>query len=72
MKDTSIRGTEAVRSPCIKVCQLNSEQICLGCGRSLEEIANWGGADAGAQRQIADRAARRLSIMQASTTAGQS
>ena len=72
MKDTSTSAREPVASPCIKLCQLNPEQICLGCGRSLEEIATWGGSDSDTQRQIADRAARRLSIMQTTTLAGQS
>jgi uncharacterized protein len=32
-----------VPSPCAKVCQLDSHGICLGCSRSLDEIARWGG-----------------------------
>lgn len=30
-------------SPCTKVCVLDAEQrYCLGCKRTLEEIARWG------------------------------
>ena len=72
MKDTSTSATEPLASPCIKLCQLNPKQVCVGCGRSLEEIATWAGSDSVTQRQIADRAARRLSIMQTNTLAGQS
>ena len=32
----------AITSPCIKVCAVDGETgWCLGCGRSLEEIASW-------------------------------
>ncbi|MFW6233489.1 MAG: DUF1289 domain-containing protein [Nanoarchaeota archaeon] len=30
-----------VKSPCINVCKLNENQICIGCYRSLDEIDNW-------------------------------
>ncbi len=30
-------------SPCIKVCVIDGlADICLGCGRTLPEIASWG------------------------------
>lgn len=28
-------------SPCIKVCQLDLDNRCRGCGRMLDEIARW-------------------------------
>ncbi len=29
-------------SPCIDICQMDSESgLCVGCGRTIEEIANW-------------------------------
>lgn len=28
-------------SPCIRVCLLDEAGYCLGCRRSLEEIAGW-------------------------------
>ena len=29
-------------SPCIGVCQLDGRtQICIGCGRTINEIAHW-------------------------------
>jgi predicted Fe-S protein YdhL (DUF1289 family) len=30
-----------ISTPCIQVCKLNAHQECIGCGRSLEEIAQW-------------------------------
>lgn len=33
--------TEPKASPCTKQCKLDDENICLGCGRTLEQITNW-------------------------------
>jgi len=32
---------QTVKSPCISVCVLNSDDICEGCYRSAGEITNW-------------------------------
>jgi len=48
------------RSPCVRNCCLDEHDICLGCGRTLEEITEWGGADDTRRRVILARAARRL------------
>ncbi|HTW33404.1 MAG TPA: DUF1289 domain-containing protein [Rhizomicrobium sp.] len=33
-----------VSTPCIKICTMDPRAgICSGCGRTLEEIARWGG-----------------------------
>ena len=32
---------DRVQSPCIDNCCLNNEKICLGCFRSIMEIAQW-------------------------------
>jgi len=29
-----------MQSPCINICKIKGK-ICLGCKRTLEEIANW-------------------------------
>ncbi|MBU6422245.1 MAG: DUF1289 domain-containing protein [Gammaproteobacteria bacterium] len=33
--------TEAVKSPCVRTCCLDDQDICLGCGRTLDEIRRW-------------------------------
>jgi hypothetical protein len=34
--------TAAISSPCIKVCAVDGRTgLCLGCGRTLPEIAQW-------------------------------
>lgn len=46
-------------SPCTKVCTLDERQVCIGCGRSIDEIVEWPQASEPRRRQIADDAARR-------------
>jgi uncharacterized protein len=31
----------SIPSPCIKICRLDENKTCIGCGRTIEEIANW-------------------------------
>ncbi|MGI9247761.1 MAG: DUF1289 domain-containing protein [Woeseiaceae bacterium] len=28
-------------SPCILICTLDDNKVCLGCGRSLQQISAW-------------------------------
>ena len=31
-----------IESPCVKICTLDARsRVCLGCGRSIDEIARW-------------------------------
>ena len=32
----------AVISPCVGICSLGDDDLCIGCQRSGEEISNWG------------------------------
>jgi predicted Fe-S protein YdhL (DUF1289 family) len=52
MVDPSLKSA-AVPSPCVNICRLNAEGLCVGCRRSLSEIAEWS--------QASD--ARRLEIL---------
>ena len=34
--------TEQVASPCVNICQINPETgYCIGCMRTIDEIADW-------------------------------
>lgn len=35
----------AVLSPCIGICELNEAGLCLGCHRTIDEIARWSQMD---------------------------
>ena len=52
-----------VPSPCNNVCRLNQDQICVGCGRNVEEICDWSQADAERRREICLAARARKSTM---------
>lgn len=40
-------------SPCVKICAVHpTEQICIGCYRTLTEIAAWGSMAAEDRRRI--------------------
>lgn len=48
-------------SPCIKICVIiEANGLCRGCGRTLEEIAAWGGLGADAQKSIMDELPARI------------
>lgn len=56
--------SEPVVSPCVKVCVVDGESsLCLGCFRTLEEIAGWSGLTPEARAAVmADLPARRALI----------
>lgn len=45
-------------SPCIKLCTLDREGFCLGCHRSIDEIARWSAMSV-AERQVVLEAVER-------------
>jgi uncharacterized protein len=49
-----------VPSPCIGICTLDPDDICQGCGRTIDEIAGWAAMTVPIKRATRDRAARRL------------
>jgi predicted Fe-S protein YdhL (DUF1289 family) len=46
----------------VGLCQLNRERICRGCGRHIDEIAEWGYASAARKAEIVRDAAARLPL----------
>lgn len=50
----------SVPSPCINVCRMDAASgLCLGCFRTLDEIAGWSRADDGERLSILAAVARR-------------
>lgn len=43
---------DSVASPCIGVCQLDAQSVCVGCARTMSEIVEWPRAAAERKRQI--------------------
>lgn len=58
-----LRETAMIQTPCVKICTLDARSgLCLGCGRTIGEIASWTSlSDAERARitaELADRLAR--------------
>ena len=54
-----IMNTPGVASPCVRNCCLDERDVCLGCGRSLDEIRLWSESDDVERLRILERAAAR-------------
>ena len=49
------------QSPCRSICKLSDdEEVCMGCGRTLHEIARWSSMSCDEKRSANRAAARRL------------
>jgi len=42
----------AVPSPCIGICRLDAQELCVGCRRTIDEIAEWSRASAARRGEI--------------------
>ena len=49
-----------VASPCIRSCCLDDDDVCLGCGRSLDEIVGWNEASDDEKAAIVARGRERI------------
>ena len=47
-------------SPCIGVCALDEQDICMGCYRTGEEITDWFMASTDRKREIVEASERRM------------
>jgi hypothetical protein len=54
MSDTS------PQSPCISVCVLDDDDICMGCYRSANEITDWFMASDDEKREVLRKARERM------------
>jgi predicted Fe-S protein YdhL (DUF1289 family) len=50
-----------IETPCVKICTLDARRgFCLGCGRTIDEIARWGGMSAAERGRIMNELPERL------------
>jgi hypothetical protein len=50
-----------IETPCVKVCTLDARAgLCLGCGRTIDEIAGWGAMSADERARIMAELPARL------------
>ena len=55
-----------MKTPCVKICQMDPRRgLCLGCKRTLDEIARWGGmSDQERERIMAELPKRSSDVLE--------
>ncbi len=42
----------AAQSPCVDICRLDAQGLCVGCRRTMDEITEWPRASEARRREI--------------------
>jgi predicted Fe-S protein YdhL (DUF1289 family) len=54
-------GPTMIESPCVKICTLDARSgLCLGCGRTIDEIARWTAMSAAERSRVIGELPGRL------------
>jgi hypothetical protein len=62
----SMASENGISSPCNRVCVMHpASRICIGCGRSLDEIARWAALGEAERLAIMARLPARLAALNA-------
>lgn len=56
-----MKVADKVRSPCVSICALDENDICVGCHRSGEEITRWSRMSNEERRDVLRKVAERES-----------
>lgn len=56
-----MKVAEKVRSPCVSICALDDNDICVGCQRSSDEIMRWSQMSNDERREVLKKVAERES-----------
>ena len=63
-------GPSMIESPCVKICTLDARSgLCLGCGRTIDEIARWTAMSADERRRVIGELPGRLTAGRHAETA---
>jgi len=55
-----------IESPCVKICALDARKgLCLGCGRTIDEIARWTAMSDFERRRVMNELPGRLAAYDA-------
>lgn len=54
-----MNGSEKVRSPCVSVCALDENDLCIGCHRTGDEILRWTRMTNEERREVLQEVAKR-------------
>jgi predicted Fe-S protein YdhL (DUF1289 family) len=61
----------AISTPCVKVCVVDPfSELCLGCGRTVAEIASWAGMSETERRAVMAELSERLVLARSRAARG--
>jgi hypothetical protein len=60
MAEPPRNGPAPVASPCRRLCTLDDDDVCVGCGRTITEICGWSALDEAGKRRVVEAANARL------------
>jgi len=65
MRDAPPNDDRPVASPCVSVCVLDpaGTGVCVGCGRTLDEVAAWSELSNAQRREVVARLPARLAAL---------
>lgn len=58
-KTSPAEAEKPIKSPCVSLCALNHDDVCVGCFRSGDEISHWGSYDNDTRREVLARCYER-------------
>jgi predicted Fe-S protein YdhL (DUF1289 family) len=70
LRAASLNDAEAVPSPCISICRMNTAGLCEGCFRTRDEIAQWSGAGEEGKRRVWGTVVERMAVLQGGASVG--
>jgi len=58
-----------IESPCVNICTLDARSgLCLGCGRTVDEIARWTAISAAERTRVISELPTRLATTSSAAT----
>lgn len=54
-----MRRQDRVQSPCVNICALDENDLCIGCHRSSDEIMSWPRLGNEDRRRVLEKVAQR-------------
>lgn len=68
---TPVVRPRATPSPCIQTCRMDAvTNLCVGCGRTLPEIANWGSMSDAERAMVRAQLPSRMATVKTAQAAG--
>ena len=48
-----------IASPCVSICALDADDVCVGCHRTGQEISNWGAFNLEQKKAVMEKVRQR-------------